>query len=68
MKTIYYAVDPDGTEIKFDSLPERATKEGVQQWDVFIGEGTFEELKPGTILDKTGKKLTWEDEPLRLEF
>lgn len=65
----YLAVNLDGTEIVFSSLPQRCgdfwvgLSEDEAGWD----EDFSVILPKGTIKKLIGKELTWEDEPYRFE-
>lgn len=58
----WLAVDKNGTEVIFDSKPQRSTTfwkaRGTQQF-VKLSQGTIKKL-----LD--GKTLTWNDEPIKV--
>lgn len=61
MTTIYLAVDEDGTEACFNGDPHRVTSDLISgYWNDFDRV----ELPPGTIEKLTGRKITWEDEPI----
>lgn len=66
----YFAVDSDGTEVCFNDEPVRS--DGV--FDVWnVPEDIYNNtnnvcLPKGTIKKLTGKQLTWEDEPIAIEY
>jgi len=61
MTTIYLAVDEDRTEACFNGEPHRITSDPIPgYWNDFDRV----ELPPGTIEKLTGRKITWEDDPI----
>lgn len=61
MKTYYLAVDKDGQELKSTSQITRHL--ALEIWIEKV-KHSAEYLEQGTIEKLTGKKLTWEDEPI----
>lgn len=57
----WLAVDMDGSEIVYDSCPER----GKYVFDPNI-KCNYVELPKGSIKKLIGRDLTWEDEPVEL--
>jgi len=59
----WLAVDKDGNEYVFESKPEK----GYHNWHVWEEiDRDIVELPKGSIEKLIGKKLTWEDEPLKI--
>ena len=58
---VWYAVDLDGSECRYEFRPIRTT-------DVWLinGDGNIDVLPSGTIKELTGKELTWEDEAIEV--
>ena len=65
MKEVWLEVDKNGSEFWYSLVPER--EDGY--WASPIGEySAFERLFPGAIKILTGKELTWNDEPIKIEL
>lgn len=67
---IWLAVDEDGAEWIYDSLPIRIELVGRQRfWANNDGDSddSFIQLPKGTIEKISGIQLTWENEPLMIE-
>lgn len=75
MSKVYFFVDEDGTEGVSNTLPERHKGEG-NFWIAPIEKTKYSnnpiddivELPQGTILALFGKNITWEDNPIMIEF
>ena len=66
-KTSYLAVDKDGSEYVFSTLPIKIEDEDIYSIDYENDdEGTFTELPKGSILKLTGLTLTYDDKPVAL--
>lgn len=61
MKEVWLAVDEDGSEVWYSDCPVRYNSE----WLLFGNSGL---LFPGAIKFLTGKELTWNDEPIKIEL
>lgn len=57
----WYAVDLDGTECIYEYKPARMT-------DIWMLDdvGSVDNLPAGSIKKLTGKKMTWDDEPIEV--
>jgi hypothetical protein len=56
----WLAVDEDGEEYIYETLPER-------DGDLWNGKGIHFLLPKGSIQKLIGKQLTWDDEPFELK-
>ena len=69
MATIYLAVDSDGTECIFDHCPLRKTTYDSKRksyWESQKQMQGWVEVPEGTIEKIIGKKLTWQDQPVKM--
>lgn len=57
----FVAVDKDGTELIYELCPKRYE----MCWQLYRSECV--ELPKGSIEKLIGRKLTWEDDPVKLE-
>lgn len=62
MEVTYIAVDKNGDEAVYDSLPYR---DEYGFWTNPLDNNAVD-MPKGTCLKLTGKELTWEDEPIEL--
>ena len=60
---VWVAVDYNNTECVFTMKPSRSP---YKTWSV-TAYGNYIELPKGSIEKLIGKKLTWNDEPVKLE-
>lgn len=68
MSKVYLSVDQDGAEKKFDDMPIRYYNPFINYWIPSPNNlSVYGELPIGTIQKLTGRKLTWEDEPVLWE-
>lgn len=60
----WLCVDKDGQEVLFTSVPVRNVEEGC--WVCKDGTNRVVEIRKGAIEQLTGKRITWEDEPIQI--
>lgn len=63
MKEVWFAVEKDGSEWWYDEEPIR--NDAFGEWILFTSDG---QLFPGAIKLLTGRDLTWNDEPIKIEL
>lgn len=63
----YVAVDENGNEFLHDDKPIRARVKNNGYWIDNYLESVYIDLPKGSIEKLIGKKLTWEDEPVKLK-
>ena len=59
----WLAVDKNGAECIYDTLPER----NVDVWSAHRYNNSWIELPHGSIAKLIGRELTWSDEPVKIE-
>lgn len=64
-KTAFLAVDGDNDEWIFENKPYRVSRAGL--WNPFVEDENCFCLPKGSIKKLIGRKLTWEDEPVKLK-
>lgn len=60
----WLCVDKDGQEVLFTSLPVHNVEE--ECWVCKDGTNRVVEIRKGAIEQLTGKRITWEDEPIQI--
>ena len=64
----YLAVEPNGNELIFSELPCRIDEYSTCSWFSNSDSSQCGSVPRGTIKKITGKFITWEDEPIKLEW
>lgn len=64
----YLAVDPNGNELIFSEPPCRIDEHSTCDWFNNSDSTQCVSIPRGTIKKITGKTITWEDEPIKLEL
>lgn len=64
----YLAVEPNGNELIFSESPRRIDEYSTCGWFCSNNSTQCVNVPRGTIKKITGKTITWEDEPIKLEW
>ena len=64
----YLAVEPNGNELIFSEPPRRIDEHSTCGWFCSSNSTQCVNVPRGTIKKITGKTITWEDEPIKLEW
>ena len=64
----YLAVEPNGNELIFSETPCRIDEHSTCGWFCSSNSSQCVSVPRGTIKKITGKTITWEDEPIKLEW
>ena len=64
----YLAVEPNGNELIFSEPPRRFDEYSTCGWFSNSDSSQCVSVPRGTIKKITGKTITWEDEPIKLEW
>ena len=64
----YLVVEPNGDELIFSELPHRINAYSTCGWFSNNIDTQCVYIPHGTIKKITGKSITWEDEPIKLEW
>ena len=64
----YLAVEPNGNELIFSEPPRRFDEHSTCGWFCSSNSSQCVPVPQGTIKKITGKSITWEDEPIKLEW
>ena len=64
----YLAVEPNGNELIFSEMPCRIDEHSTCGWFCSSNSTQCVNVPRGTIKKITGKSITWEDEPIKLEW
>ena len=64
----YLAVEPNGNELIFSEPPRRIDEYSTCGWFCSNNSTQCVNVPRGTIKKITGKSITWEDEPIKLEW
>ena len=64
----YLAVEPNGNELIFSEPPRRFDEYSTCGWFCSSNSSQYVYVPRGTIKKITGKTITWEDEPIKLEW
>ena len=64
----YLAVESNGNELIFSEPPCRIDEHSTCGWFCSSNSSQCVSVPRGTIKKITGKTITWEDEPIKLEW
>ena len=64
----YLAVEPNGNELIFSEPPRRCDEYSTCGWFCSSNSSQCVSVPRGTIKKITGKTITWNDEPIKLEW
>ena len=64
----YLAVEPNGNELIFSEPPRRFDEYSTCGWFCNSNSTQCVNVPRGTIKKITGKSITWNDEPIKLEW
>ena len=64
----YLAVEPNGDELIFSEPPHRIDEHSTCGWFCTSNSSQCVSVPRGTIKKITGKSITWNDEPIKLEW
>ena len=64
----YLAVEPNGNELIFSEPPCKIDEHSTCGWFCNSNSTQCVNVPRGTIKKNTGKTITWEDEPIKLEW
>ena len=64
----YLAVEPNGNELIFSEPPHKCDEYSTCGWFCNDNSSQCVSVPRGTIKKITGKTITWEDEPIKLEW
>ena len=64
----YLAVDPNGNELIFSEPPCRIDEHSTCGWFCSSNSSQCVFVPRGTIKKITGETITWNDEPIKLEW
>ena len=64
----YLAVEPNGNELIFSEPPRRFDEHSTCGWFCNSNSSQCVSVPRGTIKKITGKSITWNDEPIKLEW
>ena len=64
----YLAVEPNGNELIFSEPPCRIDEHSTCGWFCSSNSSQYVYVPHGTLKKITDKAITWEDEPIKLEW
>ena len=64
----YLAVEPNGNELIFSESPCRIDEHSTCGWFCSSNSSQYIYVPHGTLKKITRKTITWEDEPIKLEW
>ena len=64
----YLVVEPNGDELIFSEPPCKIDEFSRCEWFTDSNTAQYVYVPRGTIKKITGKTITWEDEPIKLEW